>query len=475
MPPDLTKGKNSLLGLLALEIAILVVAFMFGDSAAHLIQYRDTAFNQATLLENPLNQHPTDLVSYVLINLLMIFSLGLYNPRMRESIRNVLRRLMMAMTLGFVCLILIAQFLPSLAADVIVLALANFAAIILLGLTRASLPYLDVLKSFRFRVVVIGAGERAAIIEKRMRRKVDRRHFELIGYLPMPGDREGEIKPELLLESGENLQDLVDRYAADELVIACDERRNQLPVDQLLACKLNGVRITDILSFIERETGQFAVNLAYPSWMIYSDGFAPPDNVRSHLDTLFNVTLAITLSLVLWPFMLLTALAIWLEDGRKGGSILYKQVRVGLAGKPFYIYKFRSMRSDAEKHGAQWAKENDNRITKVGSFIRKYRLDELPQLYNVLRGDMGFVGPRPERPEFVERLTAELPFYAERHAVKPGLTGWAQLCYPYGASTEDALEKLKYDLYYVKHRSFLLDMLIFVQTAEVVLFKKGAR
>ncbi len=173
--------------------------------------------------------------------------------------------------------------------------------------------------------------------------------------------------------------------------------------------------------------------------------------------------------------MLLTALAIWLEDGRKGGSILYKQVRVGLAGKPFYIYKFRSMRSDAEKHGTQWAKENDNRITKVGSFIRKYRLDELPQLYNVLRGDMGFVGPRPERPEFVERLTAELPFYAERHAVKPGLTGWAQLCYPYGASTEDALEKLKYDLYYVKHRSFLLDMLIFVQTAEVVLFKKGAR
>lgn len=225
---------------------------------------------------------------------------------------------------------------------------------------------------------------------------------------------------------------------------------------------------------MERETGQIMVNLMYPSWLIYSKGFESQSYLRQIRNYSFNVFLATLVLLFVWPFMLLTALIIYVDDGRKtGASVFYKQVRVGKNGEPFSIYKFRSMGIDAEKNGAQWADKNDVRVTRVGGFIRKYRLDELPQLYNVFKGDMSFVGPRPERPEFVEQLEQAIPFYSKRHNVKPGLAGWAQLNYPYGASIEDAEGKLKYDLYYVKHQSFLLDILVLIRTIEVVLFGKG--
>ena len=225
---------------------------------------------------------------------------------------------------------------------------------------------------------------------------------------------------------------------------------------------------------MERETGQIVVNLMYPSWLIFSKGFVSQNYIRQIGDFGLNLFLATLVLLFVWPIMLLTALVIYLDDGRKNSaSVFYKQTRVGKDGEPFLIYKFRSMGIDAEKNGAQWADKNDVRVTRVGGFIRKYRLDELPQLYNIFRGDMSFVGPRPERPEFVDKLVHEVPFYSQRHNVKPGLAGWAQLNYPYGASVEDAIEKLKYDLYYVKHQSFLLDILVLVRTVEVVLFGKG--
>ena len=227
-----------------------------------------------------------------------------------------------------------------------------------------------------------------------------------------------------------------------------------------------------ILDFIERETGQIAVNLIYPSWVIYSNGFASSNHLRNTLDWFFNASIAFFLFLITWPVMLVTAILIKLDEGMKA-PVFYFQERVGLDGHAFNIIKFRSMRIDAEKHGAQMAKENDDRTTKIGKFIRKYRVDELPQIYNVMRGDMGFVGPRPERPEFVQQLIKNLPYYNERHNVKPGLTGWAQLKYPYGSTEEDSLEKLKYDLYYIKHRSFMLDLLILIRTVEIVLFGKG--
>ncbi len=208
--------------------------------------------------------------------------------------------------------------------------------------------------------------------------------------------------------------------------------------------------------------------------MIYSNGFTTQNYLRDSLDYGVNALVAFTILMFTWPFMLLTALIIYLDDGfRTGTSVFYKQERVGLNGKLFQIIKFRSMRPDAEKDGAKWASKNDDRVTRIGHFIRKYRIDELPQLINVFKGEMAFIGPRPERPEFVEQLVREIPYYNQRHNVKPGLAGWAQLNYPYGSSVADSMEKLKFDLYYVKHQSLLLDLLILVRTTEIVLFGRG--
>jgi sugar transferase (PEP-CTERM system associated) len=258
------------------------------------------------------------------------------------------------------------------------------------------------------------------------------------------------------------------------VVVAVDDRRNGLPIQELLDCKLRGTAVTDALSFFERETGRVNVDHLYPSWMIFSDGF-----IRNRIQALtqrgFDLIASTALLLITWPVMLVTAALIWIED-RGRHPILYRQTRVGYEGRAFEVLKFRSMRPDAEKDGrAVWAKEDDDRVTRVGAFIRKYRIDELPQIFNVLRGDMSFVGPRPERPTFVAELSQKIPYYRERHSVKPGITGWAQLCYRYGSTDEDALQKLQYDLYYVKNRSFLFDLMILLQTAEVVLWRQGAR
>lgn len=327
------------------------------------------------------------------------------------------------------------------------------------------------------RIVVLGAGERASIIEKKMRRASDRRGFDLLGFIPVPGDNVEhgiQNEPILNINIDDSFKSFILENEIDEVVIAADQRRGTLPIEVLFDCRLQGTQITDLLDFMERETGQIVVNLMYPSWLIFSKGFVSQNYIRQIGDFGLNLFLATLVLLFVWPFMLLTALVIYLDDGRKNGaSVFYKQTRVGKDGEPFSIYKFRSMGIDAEKNGAQWADKNDVRVTRVGGFIRKYRLDELPQLYNIFRGDMSFVGPRPERPEFVDKLVHEVPFYSQRHNVKPGLAGWAQLNYPYGASVEDAMEKLKYDLYYVKHQSFLLDILVLVRTVEVVLFGKG--
>jgi sugar transferase (PEP-CTERM system associated) len=292
------------------------------------------------------------------------------------------------------------------------------------------------------------------------------------GFVVMNGDAENGIVNENRINLDCSLVNYALEHQIDEIVVANDERRENLPVDELFACKIRGVEITEILDFIERETGQIAVNLIYPSWVIYSNGFASANHLRNTLDWIFNATMGFFLFLVTWPVMLITALLIKLEDGMQA-PIFYSQERVGLDGQAFKIVKFRSMRIDAEKNGAQMAAKDDDRTTRIGKAIRKYRIDELPQIYNVMVGDMGFVGPRPERPQFVQQLIKNIPYYNERHNVKPGLTGWAQLKYPYGATEKDSLEKLKYDLYYIKHRSFMLDLLILIRTVEIVLFGKG--
>ncbi|WP_218310120.1 TIGR03013 family XrtA/PEP-CTERM system glycosyltransferase [Alteromonas antoniana] len=410
--------------------------------------------------------------------LLCSLSVGLYEAKLRETFRGIIRRIFVSVGLSyFLVEVLSRAFFDNLVMHSYFLPAAVCSIIITLVVFRYFTNRLGLLGLGKVRIVVLGAGERASIIEKRMRRDVDRIGFELLGFIPIPGDnREEGIKKEKIVhvKVDENFQQFIAENDIEEVVIACDQRRGTLPIDVLFECRLRGIEVTDLLDFMERETGQIVVNLMYPSWVIYSNGFHSNNYLRDALDYSLNTILALFIFFFVWPIMLITATIIYLDDGRRtGASVFYKQERVGLNGKLFKIIKFRSMRPDAEKDGAKWASKNDSRVTRIGNFIRKYRVDELPQLINVFKGEMAFIGPRPERPEFVEKLVREVPYYNQRHNVKPGLAGWAQLNYPYGASVEDSMEKLKFDLYYVKHQSLLLDILILIRTVEVVLFGKG--
>ena len=411
-------------------------------------------------------------VIFALLNQLSALALGLYNSKLRESFRGIFRRMLMCVSVAFFAATIINPFYGPYHLPIELLAIASLVSVFLISCFRYFTFKVDFFGFGKRNILVLGTGERASIIEKRMRRDVDRQDFTVHGFIVMVGDTPDGIKRETRINLTESLVEYSLANEIDEIVVANDERRNNLPVDELFACKIRGIEITEILDFIERETGQIAVNLIYPSWVIYSNGFASNNHLRNTLDWIFNAAMAVVLLLVTWPIMLIAVLCMKLTEGFNA-PVLYRQERVGLDGEPFNIIKFRSMRLDAEKHGAQMASENDSRITKVGQYLRKYRIDELPQIWNVLHGDMGFVGPRPERPQFVQGLIKNLPYYNERHNVKPGLTGWAQLKYPYGATEADSLEKLKYDLYYIKHRSFLLDLLILIRTVEIVLFGKG--
>lgn len=256
------------------------------------------------------------------------------------------------------------------------------------------------------------------------------------------------------------------------IVVSLSERRGAFPVDAVLRCRMMGVRVLDAAAFYERVTRKLNVENITPSWLIFASGF-DGSRWRDAVKRTSDVLLAFMALAMVGPFMPFVALAVRLDSP---GPVFFRQVRVGRGGRPFVIFKFRTMRDGAEKDtGPVWARANDSRVTALGAFLRRCRIDELPQLFNVLRGEMSFIGPRPERPEFVADLVREVPFYAERHAVKPGLTGWAQVCFPYGASREDALEKLRYDLYYIKNRSLALDAEILVRTVSVVLLGSGAR
>lgn len=405
-------------------------------------------------------------------------SVGLYEAKLRETFRGIIRRIFVSVGLSYFLVEVLSRALfDDLVMDAYFLPASVCSIIITLVIFRYFTNRLGLLGLGKVRILVLGAGERASIIEKRMRRDVDRIGFDLIGFIPVPGDnREEGIRRENIVhvKIDENFQQFINDNDIEEIVIACDQRRGTLPVEVLFDCRLRGIEVTELLDFMERETGQIVVNLMYPSWVIYSNGFQSQNYLRDALDYSLNMILALIIFVFVWPIMLATALIIYCDDGKRTGvSVLYKQERVGLNGKLFKILKFRSMRPDAEKDGAKWASKNDDRVTRIGHFIKKYRVDELPQLLNVFRGEMSFIGPRPERPQFVEQLVKEVPYYNQRHNVKPGLAGWAQLNYPYGASVEDSMEKLKFDLYYVKHQSLLLDILILIRTVEVVLFGKG--
>ncbi|TMJ18083.1 MAG: TIGR03013 family PEP-CTERM/XrtA system glycosyltransferase, partial [Alphaproteobacteria bacterium] len=320
------------------------------------------------------------------------------------------------------------------------------------------------------RVLVLGAGPRAARLEELARREGS--GFAIVGYVAM-NDGPVAVKHAVNRNSIKNLNSHVVRHGASEVVLALEERRNALPLSDLLRIKTTGVHVNDLSSFLERETGRVDLDSLNPSWLIFSDGFSSGRRISSAGKRLFDILVSAAILILTAPLIGITALAVKLESK---GPAFFRQRRVGLYGQPFEILKIRSMREDAEVGGkAVWAQKDDPRVTRVGQIIRKLRIDELPQAWTVLKGEMSLVGPRPERPQFVSDLEARLPFYAERHVVKPGITGWAQINFPYGASIEDARQKLEYDLYYAKNYTPFLDLLILLQTIRVVIWPEGAR
>jgi sugar transferase (PEP-CTERM system associated) len=338
--------------------------------------------------------------------------------------------------------------------------------------TRVAFLKLADLDVFKKRLLVLGVGQKAARLAE-LTSGQGNRHFILQSFLTCGSENKAVSGPvvEICAGSPDDLLNYARGAGATEIIVATDDRRG-LPIRELLCCRAGGIRVTDYLDFIERQTKTVDLGFLQPGWLVFSDGFrcsAAADACKRTLD----VVLSIALLLFTLPLMLLTAVAIVLDSP---GPVLYRQERAGLGGRPFVLLKFRSMRIDAEKDGApRWALTGDPRVTRVGALIRKLRIDELPQLINVLRGNMSFVGPRPERPCFVNDFTQQIPFYAERHCVKPGITGWAQINYPYGASLEDAGNKLAYDLYYVKNHGLFLDLVIVLQTVRVILWADGAR
>jgi len=321
------------------------------------------------------------------------------------------------------------------------------------------------------RVLVLGTGSRVTRLAESAPRNPN---HQVVGYVSLQPSRHYIPRQQVLeMAPEESLLSMVQRHRIDQIVLAIRDRRSGgFPVQQLLDCKLKGVDIVELPTFFEREYRQVLLESLNPSWVVLGDGFRQ-GSIGKIVKRVFDVGVALALLVLALPIMLITALCIFRESGL---PILYRQERVGQDGQVFTLLKFRSMRTDAESSGIpHWAQANDDRTTRVGRFIRKYRIDELPQIFNVLRGEMSFVGPRPERPFFVDQLKGQIPFYALRHNVKPGITGWAQVRYPYGASVDDAIEKLQYDLYYVKNHSLFLDLSILLSTVEVVVWGKGAR
>lgn len=414
---------------------------------------------------------PKALVFAELMLVTMVL-MGLYQRNLREGMWGMLLRLLLSATVGLTVVSLVFYAFPNVFLGRGALGLSM--AIALVGIWGARAVFFKVVdqETLKKRILVLGTGKQAAHIAN-LRRRADRRGICIVGYVHMPGEH-GQVDKSLVIRNDTTLLELARHLNIDEIVVAIEDRRKTYPVHELLDCRMSGIEVVDILTFFERQMGKVMLSMLQPSWLIFSDGFRY-GLLRDIAKRWFDVGAASVLLLITWPVMLVTTVLIWLE-GRGREPIFYGQVRVGQNWQLFKVIKFRSMRSDAEADGvARWAQKNDSRVTKIGAFIRKTRIDELPQIFNVLRGEMSFVGPRPERPQFVEQLSKSIPFYAERHRVKPGITGWAQISYPYGASEEDAVQKLQYDLYYVKNHSLFLDMLILLQTAEVILWGRGAR
>jgi sugar transferase (PEP-CTERM system associated) len=415
-----------------------------------------------------LDRFPEILAFAVVVNLAMI-AVGSYGPEALRSLRFATARLLVAVSLGVLGISLLDFLIPGNMFWRSVLLYAMLLAIALLILNRVILGPLLGTSTFRRRVLVLGAGARAERLRLLSARPGS--GFDVVSCIAMD-EGPAVVEDAVPRQSIADLGRYVERVGAIEVIVALQERRNSLPLKDLLRVKTRGVHVNDFSSFLERETGRVDLDTLNPSWLIFSDGFSAGRAISSAGKRAFDVIVSLLLLLVTVPVIGFFALLVKIESK---GPAFFRQSRIGLFGQPFVVIKLRSMAQDAEKDGAQWAIQNDPRVTRIGRFIRKVRIDELPQLWTVLKGEMSFVGPRPEVPQFVADLDEQLPYYAERHMVKPGITGWAQINYPYGASIEDARHKLEYDLYYAKNYTPFLDILILLQTLRVILWPEGAR
>ncbi len=394
-----------------------------------------------------------------------------YDLTVTQSSRELIVRLLQAVGAATIVLAGLYALVPALdlGAWVVITALCLF----LVGVLAWRLAFNRVTSSRPLgeRILIVGTGSDARALARQVLLQHDFA-YRLVGFVDdEAAGAETAVSRQRVIGTSSELLRLVQEHRVDRIVVGLSDRRGHLPVRELMQAKLAGVRVEDLPSTYERITGKILIDSLRPSWLIFSDGFHVSRGTRA-VKRAMDVGLALVGLILASPLIVLTALAVWLESGL---PVLYCQERVGENGATFTLYKFRSMRPDAESGTPIWARDGDDRVTLTGRIIRKTRLDEIPQLWNVLRGDMSFVGPRPERPFFVDQLAAQIPFYQQRHAVKPGLTGWAQVKYRYGSSVEDAMEKLRYDLYYIKNLSPFFDLTIVVDTVKVILFRQGAQ
>ena len=391
----------------------------------------------------------------------------LYSRHRSLDRTRLITRILVALGVSFVGLSSVFYLVPELTVGrgVLCLALALFGVCQYLWHCYSS--FLFRIPGFNQRCMIVGVGDMAKEVAEVIKEAPG--NLTLVGFI-QPEGVEVKVDPEMIIGMIESLPESAVRERVGKIIVALTERRGVMPYKELLNCRFSGIEVIDAITFYEKVTGKLKVKDINPDWFIFSNGFSF-GHLICFVKRVVDIILALVGIIVTLPIMPLIALAIKLESP---GDVLFSQVRVGEYGREFKIYKFRSMRQDAEIGGGPvWAQEDDPRITRVGRFLRKTRLDELPQLFNVLLGNMSLVGPRPERPEFVCQLDQQIPYYGKRHTLKPGVTGWAQVRFPYGASVEDSLMKLEYDLYYIKNFSLLFDLKIILETIRVVLFGKG--
>jgi sugar transferase (PEP-CTERM system associated) len=451
-----------LVALAALEFCVLVVAIGAGIGIRYGIE--------GAALISELAVYTPEITTFATVHMLAMIAVGVYHMDHYRNLRVVTIRLAVSIVSGFLVLAMIYYIVPPLEIWRSAFVIGSLLAFVGILTVRSVFLQVTGLRTFGRRIAVLGAGRWAKRIEDLVRDE-KKATFKCVGFIPMNG-RAPEIDQSRIVTGVNSLAAFARDKHVEEIIVAVEERRGGLPVQDLLTCKLNGVRVIDFSSFWERETGRVDLDALNPSWLIFSDGFAANRSQRV-VKRMFDVMASLLLLMFSLPILVITTILIKLDSR---GPVFYRQKRVGLNGETFELMKFRSMTVDAERDGTpRWAEVNDPRVTRVGSIIRTTRIDELPQIFNVLKGDMSFIGPRPERPFFVEELAANIPYYSARHGVKPGISGWAQLNYPYGASMEDAREKLQYDLYYIKNYSVFLDLTVMIQTARVILWPQGVR